>query len=1042
MIKVKDGYAKLIGTTYSGSVSRVLLSNGGDHILGNSNGNIPLNNRTVNTNLNADMLDGLHIHAGRNNEVNKIVRTDANGFLQTGWINTTSGDIGTGAINKIYCSNDDYIRYKTPANFFPTLANSGNNISITVAGQNRTLTVGYATNTDKVDGYHAESFIKKHTEYNFNSNGTAPYKYIWLCRISNKNSYSGLALTLDINSCYHKHYQVNMLISTGQYAYSSSSISINKSDGAPDVYYVRTANGSDIGYDYFDIYVTCGAWNTGGYKIINTNVNGSLLFTNKCTLVDSVPSGAVAVGLMYSSVNYANSAGSASSATKVIVNQHTANDVNYPLVWSNQANTNSVTENQLFKSWSDLYYNPKNKRLTVGGSVVASSFVKNGSDNTYVLLGGGGHKLISDFATSSHTHSYITIPTCSSLDENSNNFSVEYASGSNSVATKPSGVDAFGVMRLRTAGGWYGQILMSANTAPGIYYRSANGLTSSIGWIKLLDSSNSSVSGGGNTWRSSITVNINGTSKTLTIPKNPNTDYRVTQSETTTANYRPLVIGYTNVSTAGSGMAGSVTNQVYLSNKFYVQPSTGNLYATTFVGALSGNATTASKWATARTLTIGNTGKVVDGSANVSWTLAEIGAATSRHTHSTITFNNGGSGGASGSTYNGSASLTVSYNTIGARRDLAPSVKAWFTGTPRIDSYGVMEVGRYIDFHPTHTSSLDYSVRLDATTSTAQRQIYLPSTSGTLELVGHTHILSLVTDTGDSSIALMHGGKYKLTAGGNSIIFTLPADNNTAHTKFAWTNGSTAGPTGSLSGNHTAVSFPAIPSATASISGIVTTGTQTFTGKKTFNGHITLGGGSYQLKRVAHSSAWYNGRDNAIVRQTSASGYSVIMSSKTINGSWEIGNDDDDLCFTYITDSNYNSKNDDFLGILYITSEGKVHSNNDIYATHFFETSDIRYKKILKNLSINSNIIANLPLFDFEWIENNTIGTGTSAQAVQQILPNIVSGTDKLTLDYGVLGTIAGITACKELVTQKSELQQLKEKVRQLEDKLRKYENI
>ena len=62
MIKTKDGYAKLIGTTYSGSVSRVLLSNGGDHVLGNSSSNIPLNNGTVNTNLNADMLDGLHIH--------------------------------------------------------------------------------------------------------------------------------------------------------------------------------------------------------------------------------------------------------------------------------------------------------------------------------------------------------------------------------------------------------------------------------------------------------------------------------------------------------------------------------------------------------------------------------------------------------------------------------------------------------------------------------------------------------------------------------------------------------------------------------------------------------------------------------------------------------------------------------------------------------------------------------------------------------------------------------------------------------------------
>ena len=67
------------------------------------------------------------------------------------------------------------------------------------------------------------------------------------------------------------------------------------------------------------------------------------------------------------SVNYATSAG---SANKVIVNQHTTDDTNYPLVWSNQSNTNNTTENQLFKSWADLYYNPKNKRLCVAGSAI------------------------------------------------------------------------------------------------------------------------------------------------------------------------------------------------------------------------------------------------------------------------------------------------------------------------------------------------------------------------------------------------------------------------------------------------------------------------------------------------------------------------------------------------------------------------------------------------------------------------------------------------------------------------------------------------
>ena len=48
---------------------------------------------------------------------------------------------------------------------------------------------------------------------------------------------------------------------------------------------------------------------------------------------------------------------------------------------------------------------------------------------------------------------------------------------------------------------------------------------------------------------------------------------------------------------------------------------------------ITGNAGTATTLATARTLTIGNTGKTFDGSANVSWNLSEIGAAPNTHSH-------------------------------------------------------------------------------------------------------------------------------------------------------------------------------------------------------------------------------------------------------------------------------------------------------------------------------------------------------------------------------------------------------------------------
>ena len=54
-----------------------------------------------------------------------------------------------------------------------------------------------------------------------------------------------------------------------------------------------------------------------------------------------------------------------------------------------------------------------------------------------------------------------------------------------------------------------------------------------------------------------------------------------------------------------------------------------------------GAATSAVKLATARTLTIGSTGKTFDGSGNVTWTLAEIGAAASSHTHSYLPLSGG-----------------------------------------------------------------------------------------------------------------------------------------------------------------------------------------------------------------------------------------------------------------------------------------------------------------------------------------------------------------------------------------------------------------
>lgn len=64
-----------------------------------------------------------------------------------------------------------------------------------------------------------------------------------------------------------------------------------------------------------------------------------------------------------------------------------------------------------------------------------------------------------------------------------------HAGGGNTVTDKPSGVDAFGLFTMQTAGGWHGQILMSSNTATGLYWRTANNNFNG-GWRTILDTTN------------------------------------------------------------------------------------------------------------------------------------------------------------------------------------------------------------------------------------------------------------------------------------------------------------------------------------------------------------------------------------------------------------------------------------------------------------------------------------------------------------------------------------------------------------------------
>ncbi len=93
------------------------------------------------------------------------------------------------------------------------------------------------------------------------------------------------------------------------------------------------------------------------------------------------------------------------------------------------------------------------------------------------------------------------------------------------------------------------------------------------------------------------------------------------------------------VTKTGSGASGtwgiSVSGNAATATKL---ATARTINGTNFDG--TGNITTAN-WGTARTITIGNIGKTVNGSGNVSWSLSEIGAASASHTHSYLPLSGG-----------------------------------------------------------------------------------------------------------------------------------------------------------------------------------------------------------------------------------------------------------------------------------------------------------------------------------------------------------------------------------------------------------------
>ena len=136
------------GNFSAGTITASLTGNVSGNVSGSS-GSTTGNAATATNANNANTVANLAVHGGRNNEQNKVVRTDNNGYLQTGYINSDSGynENINSSPDRIWGSNgggDSYLRaYRTSALnvSYATSAGSANTANIASSANSATSAI-------------------------------------------------------------------------------------------------------------------------------------------------------------------------------------------------------------------------------------------------------------------------------------------------------------------------------------------------------------------------------------------------------------------------------------------------------------------------------------------------------------------------------------------------------------------------------------------------------------------------------------------------------------------------------------------------------------------------------------------------------------------------------------------------------------------------------------------------------------------------------------------------------------------------------------
>ena len=388
----------------------------------------------------------------------------------------------------------------TASQIFSNLSNSGNNLSITVAGQNRTLTVAYANNT---------AIATRLKIYKEVSNNTNVYRVIGQQTLNGGWVNKGLVLAVASRhsgvGIYTIHYGAE--ISNGYYAdrnlsgtdtyYTFSNVyckiryfgDTHDTKSSKIICHVKPATGNNPKSAVFTFFLHSNGgssprisilqdWgspfelieNGATMSTIDTSIYGELKEntvmneSNSCTGNSATStklqtprtlwgqsfdgtrdvSGSLSgVGHIQFSADNTYNIGSNSAASKYIYTYWLGAKSGQKLELG--ANNSGYGQGLCINTNLNVGIgtNAPAYKLHVAGDIYTTTgFKKNGSSDSYVLLGGGGHKAVSDFATASSLNNYVTTNTAQTI----------------------SGVKTFSTQQKFTAGNGIAPFTVSSNT--------------------------------------------------------------------------------------------------------------------------------------------------------------------------------------------------------------------------------------------------------------------------------------------------------------------------------------------------------------------------------------------------------------------------------------------------------------------------------------------------------------------------------------------------------------------------------------------------